>query len=133
METNEQNISNSIYFDKPSAFSQSSRKNVCSDYFFTPSEIFQNSSNLILILSSDGHLQKMSNSLCSALGYSEDELISQQANKILILGKFVLNNNSSSYYFESLISCKGGINKKITWRLIPNLLINEFVYIGWPL
>lgn len=133
METNEQNISNSISFDNRSAFNQSLRKNVCSDYFFTPSEILENSKNFILILSNEGKPQKISWSFYSALGYANDELINSSTNKLLILGEFALNNNSSSYYFDSVIKCKGGINKKITWRLIPNLLINEFVYIGWQL
>ncbi len=131
MEVNEQNISSSIYFEKTFAFSNSVKKSACSDYFFNPTEILQNSQNFILILSSEGKPQKISNSLYSALGYSDDELVNSNANRLLILGEFVLNNNVSSYYFDSVIKCKGGINKKITWRLIPNLLINEFVYIGW--
>lgn len=129
MEINEQNISRSIYLEKSVAFNNGVKKSVCSDYFFNPSEILQNAQNFILILSGEGKLQKISQSLYSALGYSDNEIVN--SNAILILGKFVLNNNVSSYYFDSVVKCKGGINKKITWRLIPNLLIDEFVYIGW--
>ena len=53
------------------------------------------------------------------------------ANKLLILGEFVLKSNSTTYYFDSVIKCKGGEYKKTTWRLIPNLLIDQFVFIGW--
>ena len=131
MEVNKKSTNSSIYFDNLSIVRESVKKNICSDYFFNPSEILQNSKNLVLILSGDGKPQKISRSLYSTLGYSEDELINLEANKLLILGEFVLNNNSTAYYFDSVITCKGGKFKNITWRLIPNLLIDQFVFIGW--
>lgn len=131
MELNEQNINNSIYFEKFHAFNRGIRKNVCSDYFFNSSEVLQNAKNFVLIRSGDGKPSKISKSLYLAMGYSDDELRSNPGNEILFLLDFNLNNNGSSYYFNSVLKCKGGINKKIIWRFIPNLLINEFVYIGW--
>lgn len=133
MEVNKKSINSSIYFNNLSVVRESVKRNACSDYFFNPSEILQNSKNLILILSLDGKPQKISQSLYSTLGYSDDELMNSNANKLLILGEFMLNNNSTTYYFDSVIKCKGGINKKITWRLIPNLLIDQFVFIGWEI
>lgn len=133
MEVNKNDINSSIYFNNLSVVRESVKKNACSDYFFNPSEILQDSKNLILVLSIDGKPQKFSKSLYSTLGYSDDELINSHANNLLIIGEFVLVNNSTTYYFDSVIKCKGGINKQITWRLIPNLLIDQFVFIGWEM
>ncbi len=130
MELNKQNSGHSIYFER-SYTSGSLKKSTCSDYFFTSTEVLQNSQNFILILSQDGRLKNMSGSLSNVLGYSEDELLAGPVNNLLAQGQFVLNNQLSDYYFQSKFRCKGGDERTIVWRLIPDLLINAFVFVGW--
>jgi PAS domain-containing protein len=130
MEMNKQNLSNSAFFD--TAFlSAPLKKSTSSDYFLTSSEVLHNTKNLVLVLSQDGRVKNMSASLSDLLGYSEDELLAGPVNNLLAQGKFVLSNQSPRYYFNSVIRCKGNVDRTITWRLVPDLFINAFVFVGW--
>lgn len=107
------------------------RKSTCSDYFLTSLEVMSQAKNFVVVLSQEWKVKKISRSLSEALGYSEDELLVKPFNSLLDEGSFVLKNQSPFYYFESKIRCKGDANRHITWRLIPDLFIDAFVFVGW--
>lgn len=89
------------------------------------------SKNHIAILSEDGLFKKISSSLSSLLGYSEEELRSIPIKDLAVTGDFRLENKATNYYFENRICGKSNISKVIRWRLLPDVLDNVIVLVGW--
>lgn len=74
---------------------------------------------------------KVSTSFTDFLGYTREELLGTPLKSLIIKGDFPKQNKIDRYYFENKICCKDGTTKKIKWRLIPDVLEDNIVYVGW--
>ena len=84
-----------------------------------------------MILSPEGKIKSVSNSFANLVGYSELEILTLQVEKLFAEGKFSVDLLPKHYYFKSCIVTKEKNSKKIVWRLLPDVLINSFVFIGY--
>jgi hypothetical protein len=91
----------------------------------------QHAKNYLLIVSPEGNLIKASTSFIHSFAYAEHELLSIPLTELLINGTLVNSKRVTSYYFKTSMRCKNQVSKMVTWRLIPDVLTNSFVYLGW--
>ena len=94
---------------------------------------FANSKNFIIVLSAQGHLKKSSISFINMLGYSDEELLSMPFKNLVVDGNVFMQNKTGNYYFENTICCNNNTVKRIKWRLIPDVMEDCVVFVGWEI
>ena len=98
-----------------------------------PDNIFQDSKNHIVVISNTGHFKKTSNSFFNLLGYSDIELLSISVKGVVVEGDFIFDNKATSYYFTNTICGPNKKSKKVKWRLIPDVMEDAYVFVGWEI
>ena len=98
-----------------------------------PNNIFEHSKNHLVVISKSGHFKKISSSFFNLLGYSDIELLSISVKETVVVGSFIFDNKSPNYYFTNTISSKNNKRKNMKWRLIPDVVEDAYVFVGWEL
>ncbi len=95
--------------------------------------IFNSQNNLFIMLSFDGSIKKVSSALVKLLDYSEEDILVLPIKHLLLKGNFGLNGKFNNYYFQNIIIKKNKSLLPIKWRLIPDVLEDAYIYIGWEI
>lgn len=131
MEINNLPQTNSAF--RESRFSDGHRRKtaVFADYFISPTQLLNQTNNFVMILSPEGKIKSVSSSFANLVGYSELEILTLQVEKLFSEGEFSIDLLPRHYYIKSCIVTKEKKSQKIIWRLLPDVLINSIVFMGY--
>ncbi|MBL0328993.1 MAG: hypothetical protein IPP64_06165 [Bacteroidetes bacterium] len=131
MEINNLPQSNSAFLENRFSPEHSRKNGIFADYFISSTQLLNQANNFIMILSPEGRIKSVSNSFTNLVGYTELEILTLQMEKLFAEGAFSVELLPRYYYFNSCIVTKEKHSKKIVWRLLPDVLINSYVFIGY--